>query len=125
MAPVLDPETYHFAGGCDPALMSDAMAAFHEDEGLSLIVTDAMAKAHDLPRDLPMARITLSVHSALEGVGLTSAVAQALAQGKTHKMVAGDLGTSPSTVRNQTQSIYSKLEIGNRADLAKLISGVI
>lgn len=51
-------------------------------------------------------------------------VAQALAQGKTHKMVAHDLGTSPSTVRNQTQAIYGKLEIGNRADLAKLISGM-
>ena len=51
-------------------------------------------------------------------------VAQALAQGKTHKMVAIDLGTSPSTVRNQTQAIYGKLEIGNRADLVKLISGV-
>lgn len=52
-------------------------------------------------------------------------VAQALAQGKTHKMVAVDFGTSPSTVRNQTQAIYGKLGIGNRADLAKLISGII
>ncbi|MBO9449830.1 hypothetical protein J7426_06155 [Tropicibacter sp. R16_0] len=52
-------------------------------------------------------------------------VAQALAQGKTHKMVAIDLGTSPSTVRNQTQAIYGKLKIGNRADLAKLIAGVL
>ena len=51
-------------------------------------------------------------------------VARALAQGKTHKMVAIDLGTSPSTVRNQTQSIYSKLEIGNRADLVNLIADV-
>ena len=51
-------------------------------------------------------------------------VAQALAQGKTHKMVAVDLGTSPSTVCNQTQAIYGKLDIGNRADLVKLISGM-
>ena len=33
-----------------------------------------------LPTDMAMARITLSVHSALDGVGLTAAVAAALAE---------------------------------------------
>ncbi len=45
-------------------------------------------------------------------------VAQLLVAGKTHKEAASILGVSPSTVRNQTQSIYEKLEINNRASLA-------
>ena len=48
-------------------------------------------------------------------------VALALARGKTHKMVAQELGTSPATVRNQTQAIYAKLELDNRAALARTV----
>lgn len=89
MAPVLDPETYHFCVGPE-ALMPEAIASFREDEGLSLILTDEVAAAHGLKSDLPMRRITLTVHSALDGVGLTAAVATALAQaGIACNMVAG------------------------------------
>lgn len=45
-------------------------------------------------------------------------VAHLLVAGKTHKEAATILGVSPSTVRNQTQSIYEKLDIDNRASLA-------
>ena len=83
MAPVLDPETYCFCMALDetaPAAMAAAIASFREDEGLSLILP--LRKARDLgcDADLPMRRITLTVHSALDGVGLTAAVAGVLAR---------------------------------------------
>ena len=46
-------------------------------------------------------------------------VAHVLASGKSHKETARLLGVAPSTIRNQTQSIYGKLGIDNRASLAK------
>ncbi len=46
------------------------------------------------------------------------AVAAVLAQGKSHKETARILGVAPSTIRNQTQSIYSKLNVDNRVCLA-------
>lgn len=46
-------------------------------------------------------------------------VARALAEGHSHKEVARLLGVAPSTVRNQTQAIYKKLGIVNRAGLAR------
>jgi len=89
MAPVLDPATYHFCIGPD-ALLPEAIASFREDEGLSLILSDDIAARHGVPRDLPMHRITLTVYSALDGVGLTAAVATVLAQeGIACNMVAG------------------------------------
>lgn len=89
MAPVLDDVLYHFCVGPD-ALISQAIASFREEEGLSLILSDTVAAQHDLQSDLPMRRITLTVNSALDGVGLTAAVATALAQsGIACNMVAG------------------------------------
>ncbi|MEM7545381.1 MAG: LuxR C-terminal-related transcriptional regulator [Pseudomonadota bacterium] len=49
-------------------------------------------------------------------------VAFALADGKSHKETARLLGIAPSTVRNQTQSIYAKLDVDNRAHLAAVVS---
>ncbi|MFK7752887.1 MAG: response regulator transcription factor [Sedimentitalea sp.] len=49
-------------------------------------------------------------------------VARALASGKSHKETARLLGVAPSTIRNQTQSIYGKLGIANRASLAKHVT---
>ncbi len=80
MNPVLDGTVYHFCVVGDAALVPQALATFNEDEGLSLILSEGVARAHGLPMDLPMRRITLTVHSALDGVGLTSAVATALAE---------------------------------------------
>lgn len=80
MAPVLDPHTYMFCtfpGGAPDLAGGQPLASFHEDEGLSLILT--LAQARRLGQDgLPMRRITLTVQSALDGVGLTAAVAGAL-----------------------------------------------
>ncbi|QBF30827.1 LuxR C-terminal-related transcriptional regulator [Thalassococcus sp. S3] len=48
-------------------------------------------------------------------------VARELAAGRSHKQVAQQLGISPATVRNQTQSIYAKLAVDNRADLTRQV----
>ena len=80
MDPMLDSTVYHFCVVGDAALVPQALAAFTEDEGLSLILSEDVARKNGLPLELPMRRITLTVHSALDGVGLTSAVATALAE---------------------------------------------
>jgi len=51
---------------------------FREDEGLTLILERAVADNAGLPYGPVMRCITLTVHSALEAVGLTAAVAAAL-----------------------------------------------
>ena len=83
MAPVLDEQVYQFCTVTDRALLMQAMpmalARFDEDEGVSLILSVADAAGLGFETDLPMRRITLSVQSALDGVGLTAAVATALA----------------------------------------------
>ncbi|MFP4328864.1 MAG: ACT domain-containing protein [Paracoccaceae bacterium] len=79
MAPRLDPETYVFAVARHEGLAARALAMIREAEGVSVILTRAEAGAAGLPADAPMRRITLTVQSALDGVGLTAAVAQALA----------------------------------------------
>jgi hypothetical protein len=56
-----------------------AIATFAEEEGLSAILPIEAATAQGLDVTLPMACLTLTVHSALDGVGLTAAVASALA----------------------------------------------
>jgi len=48
-------------------------------------------------------------------------VARELAGGKSAKEVARHLGLAPATVRNQTQSIYQKLEVDNRAALVAAV----
>jgi len=55
------------------------LATFQEAEGLSLIVAEAPALAAGLPILLRCAWLTLTVHSDLAAVGLTAAVATALA----------------------------------------------
>lgn len=81
MAPALDSETWHFCTTSEAGpFESVALARFEEKEGTSLVLSDADAKTHGFSTDLPMARITLQVHSALDGVGLTAAVASALAE---------------------------------------------
>lgn len=49
-------------------------------------------------------------------------VARELADGKSAKEVARLLGLAPATVRNQTQSIYQKLQVDNRAALSAQVN---
>ncbi len=80
MAPVLDAREWAFAvEEGDPP--SDAFAIIREAEGTTAIVAQKSGG---------FARITLTVHSALDGVGLTAAVSTALAQqGIACNVVAG------------------------------------
>lgn len=78
MAPVLDPRRWCFlAVTPDRAadLLGAAIATFREEEGVSAIVPAELAEEAPV-----FARITLAVHSDLEGVGLTAAVAGTLAE---------------------------------------------
>lgn len=55
------------------------IASYQEDEGLSLVLEKQVADAADLNYNLVCKAITLSVHSSLEAVGFTAAVANKLA----------------------------------------------
>jgi hypothetical protein len=57
------------------------LAMIREDEGVSLILDQADADRLGLAYDYVAAMITLRVHSSLAAVGLTAAVAGALAEG--------------------------------------------
>lgn len=66
--------------------------------------------------------VHLSAVSALERLSPREReVAELFASGLSHKNVARELGSSPSTVRNQVTRIYEKLGISNKASLASLI----
>jgi len=56
-----------------------ALASFQEKEGLTVVLPRLEADKAGLPYSFVAAWITLNVHSALEAVGLTAAVSQALA----------------------------------------------
>ncbi|MCA0873625.1 ACT domain-containing protein [Seohaeicola saemankumensis] len=93
MTPQIRAGRFVFVTLPDPAmavpLLADALAMFREDEGVSLILPAELAQAIGAPTDQPMHCITLNVYSALDGVGLTAAVATALAeQGIACNMVA-------------------------------------
>lgn len=91
MAPELRPGVFVFAsGGAAGALLPEALAMVREAEGVSLILPVEAAARAGLSTEQPMRCITLSVYSALDGVGLTAAVAGALAaDGIPCNMVAG------------------------------------
>jgi hypothetical protein len=79
---------YACAAEVPPGLACFAVVA--EDEGMTLVAPLADLAAAGLVAEGPMARITLNVHSALEAVGLTAAVAGALAgQGISANVIAG------------------------------------
>ena len=84
MAPKAMPGRFVFCSTADPALAARAaplaLGSFREAEGLSLILPETEARALGFDAALPMACITLTVASALDGVGLTAAVAAALAE---------------------------------------------
>src|SRR5512138_823376 len=81
MKPELHPGTYVFCT-C-PHALPDGMTplmVFHEKEGVTAIVEKAQAEALCAEYTFPSAWITLTVFSSLSAVGLTAAVAHALAR---------------------------------------------
>ena len=83
MTPVLQAECYVFcttdSEAVVTALVDRSLALFREQEGATLVLEEADAREYGFDTTLPMSRIVLKVFSALDGVGLTAAVAAALA----------------------------------------------
>ena len=82
MSPLLDTAEWIFATinvEDESALVPYAIASFREAEGLTLVLPQSAADGLENV-SAPMSRITLEVHSSLEAVGLTAAVAGALAE---------------------------------------------
>ncbi|MCW1968625.1 MAG: ACT domain-containing protein [Anaerolineae bacterium] len=82
LTPVLDPTEYVFVSTPSPKLplLLTAIGMFRETEGITLILPRREADKAGLAYAASFERITLMVHSSLEAVGLTAAVATALAQ---------------------------------------------
>lgn len=118
MAPDLRPGEFVFVTTREDSLaqtlLPGAVALFREDEGFSLIVPLALAQDSGLGVDHPMRCITLSVHSALDGVGLTAAVSAALGrQGVPCNMVAAyhhDHVFVPSAMAERALAILAALQ---------------
>ncbi|WP_109466532.1 ACT domain-containing protein [Albibacillus kandeliae] len=83
MSPELNRGRFVFCTSNDRAFFlrcaNEAIATYREEEGMSLILPVETAERHGLDTSLTMACITLTVTSSLEGIGLTAAVAEALA----------------------------------------------
>lgn len=68
----------------------DPVAAVSENEGLTLVVPRSKADEHGLEYESVFRRITLTVHSSLDAVGLTAAFASKLTEhGISANVVAG------------------------------------
>lgn len=83
MAPVLDASSYVFVtldGDYGAHAELAPLASFAEAEGLSAVVLQSAADANGLDYDGVFRCIKLSVHSNLQAVGLTAAVATALTE---------------------------------------------
>ena len=92
MDPVLNAGTYVFA--TLPTSLGiahdDIIASIREPEGLSVVVDERVAQREGLVPVFPCAWITLTVHSALDAVGLTGAFSVALGNaGISCNVVAG------------------------------------
>ena len=83
MAPKLYDEEYVFCtltGQYGDFSTLEPISAFIEEEGLSLLIPMQKAKQADITFESSFKMITLSVHSSLEAVGLTAAVATKLTE---------------------------------------------
>jgi hypothetical protein len=120
MQPILSEPEYVFASLDKDSPIAVAqlqpLATFYEEEGLTVIVLKTHADALGIPYQGVFQRITLSVHSSLEAVGLTAAVSSALArEGISANVVAAyyhDHIFVPAAKANQALSCLLKL-VGN------------
>jgi hypothetical protein len=91
--PVLDERRFGFCAierRSTPVLGFKPLGIFEEEEGATIIATIAELESADLKFSGPWAKIGLRVHSSLTAVGLTAAVATALAGvGVSANVVAG------------------------------------
>jgi uncharacterized protein len=119
LAPRRDERSYVFVTVPQAPADVDAVATVREDEGVTLVVDRRTADAHGWDYGSAMARVTLSVYSDLEAVGLTAAVASALARaGISANMVAGyhhDHVFVPERDADQAVEVLSALSAGSAA----------
>ena len=88
MEPVLWPEPYGFA--VTDRAVAGVFATVAEDEGRTVIAPIVALEAAGVMPGPAFARISLTVHSALDAVGLTAAFARALAdKGISANVIAG------------------------------------
>ncbi len=82
MQPKLNDGAYVFCACNNPAMIpaDKIIMRFKETEGYTLILDRETADAYGFSYSFTAAWITLTVHSALEGVGLTAAFSGALAR---------------------------------------------
>jgi uncharacterized protein len=82
MKPKLNAGEYVYgqADSWEAVISLEPIGCFHEGEGWTVILPREKADAMGLPYSMTWAWITLTVHSALEAVGLTAAFAKALAE---------------------------------------------
>jgi hypothetical protein len=89
MEPVLHPEPYGYGLWQGDVLLIAPFATVTEDEGMTVVAPLAEMRAAGFQSD-PWARISLTVHSDLAAVGLTSAFATALGdEGISCNVIAG------------------------------------
>jgi DNA-binding CsgD family transcriptional regulator len=107
----------HFPGWRGPNLpnsvrdMIRSGIRLHKGHGLDLTIT---------PGD-PRSLLTISASPAEPLTGAELRVASLYAEGLNNARIAGQLGISQSTVRNQLAAVYRKLDIHSKAELARLI----
>ncbi|MFT6897136.1 MAG: hypothetical protein ACJA13_001542 [Paraglaciecola sp.] len=83
MLPQLQEGEYAFCnvpGKVEDYAHLDPLGFFKESEGLTLILLADVARRADIGFEITFRQITLTVHSSLEAVGLTAAVANKLTQ---------------------------------------------
>lgn len=73
------PEPYVYANGHSPQLRELADAVIEEGEGTTYIATRSACEEAGAPIAFECAWLTVTVHTALDGVGLTAALSRALA----------------------------------------------
>lgn len=83
LQPVLQPGEYVFCS-IPPRSFAELeelqpLACYREEEGLSLLLDKEIAQRHEIKHTSVFRCITLSVHSSLDAVGFTAAVARKLA----------------------------------------------
>jgi hypothetical protein len=117
MKPVLTEREYVFCTTPDDALAArvgpKALGIFREEEGTTLILARGDATALGFDNTMPMRRIRLGVYSALDGIGLTAAVAAALTAANIPcNMVAAfhhDHVFVPAPLAKQAQAVLMEL----------------
>ncbi len=84
MNPVLNGDEYVFCTlphlSAEALLRLNPISTFQEEEGVSLIVTREVADRNGISYDSVFKRITISLHTSLDAVGLTALLSTALAE---------------------------------------------